>query len=275
MVDSCRLKMYRLRKYFKGELEDKAKIEDYVCSDSDCQRTYTSLEALDLEVDPTTFVFMCEYCGSSLEQGGDKCKGKDKDEAEKRKMQETLRKQQALFEQELKPFADLLKRIQPYDPPYFGTLQEWATAQAKIRQAAIDGEPLEENQANFVIEFEDEEGEGDVKEKQKVEAKELPPWMRLGYQDVVASAPPVKAQPLGREQELDSMSNQDTATQDGTYTSANAKRQLEDNSAHQQGKRIKLDSTSDFHAPAETQGQPQPENEKTDDADDDIEWEDI
>jgi len=101
MVDSCRLKMHRLRKYFKGELEDKAKVEDYVCSDADCQRTYTSLEALDLEVDPTTFVFMCEYCGSSLEQGKEKCK--DKDEAEKRKMKETLKKQHALFEQELKP----------------------------------------------------------------------------------------------------------------------------------------------------------------------------
>jgi len=142
----------------------------------------------------------------------------------------------------------------------------------------MNGEPLEENQANFVIEFEDEEDDEGAKEKQKVEAKELPPWMRLGYQDVVARAttPPVKAQAL-REQELESMSNQDTATQDDTYANANAKakRQFEDNNNDpHQGKRIKLESTSDFQAPGETQGQPQPEIEN-DDADEDIEWEDI
>ena len=46
MFDSSRLKMSRLRKFLKGESpEDRPKIDGYVCSDEDCRRPYTALEA--------------------------------------------------------------------------------------------------------------------------------------------------------------------------------------------------------------------------------------
>ena len=43
----------------------------------------------------------------------------------------------------------------------FVLLQEWAAVQAKIREASLNGESLEEAQEDFVIEFEDaDQGDG-------------------------------------------------------------------------------------------------------------------
>jgi len=272
MFDSCRLKMHKLRQYFKGE-DEKTKIDDYVCSDPECRRTYTSLEALDLEVDQETFLFLCEYCGSPLEKGGSSGT-QDKDALEKKKAKENLKRQQLLFEKELKPFAELLKRLQPYNPPYFGTLQEWATAQAKIRQASLNGESLdgEEDQTGLVIEFEDDQDEDNgAGEEQKVQPKELPPWMRLGYQDVKASEPPAPSKSLSQ---LESVSNQDTATNDDTYS--NGKRALEEddneNIQQQQAKKAKTEGTSDDMNQAHAHDVPPAVAEEDDD---DVEWEDM
>ena len=69
-------------------------------------------------------------------------------------------------------------------------LAVWATAQAKIREAKQNGdtEIIEQGKTDFNIEFEEDVGQKNdltaVKQEGKAEKKELPPWMRLGYQDV-------------------------------------------------------------------------------------------
>jgi len=263
MVDSCRLRMAQLRKYLKGEEDSKVKVEGYVCSDDECKRTYTALEASDLDVDPRTFMFLCEFCDSVLKESGG---GGSNRGDEKQKQKEIVKKQLALFDEELKPFADLLKRLKPYNPPYFGTLQEWATVQAKIRK----GESIEENeQEDFVIEF-DDAGDGDenglVSLEPKVKAKELPPWMRLGYQ------PESKPAATSETAAAASPSNQDNDIENNTNTTTTtAKRPLQDDegSDEQQAKRARVEEENEREK-AEEKPAVEPDEE-----DDDVEWEDI
>jgi len=239
-----------------------------------------------LEVDPATFMFLCEYCDSTLEESRP---GKKKGPMEdKERQEEAARKQLALFEEELQDFADLLKRLASYNPPYFGTLQEWAAVQAKIREASLNGESLEEAQEDFVIEFEDaDQGDGAgaaALEDSKQEAKELPPWMRLGYQDVKESGnaaagasgsgagggPTPAAGPSGAR------------AQQGTQVSEsgrNPKRALElDDDGGHGSKRAKMDDApapvADLGKGEGQQGGNEPDND-AEDADDDIEWEDM
>jgi len=184
MFDVCRLKLYKMKKFLKDELDDKTKIEDYLCSTEDCGRNYTSLEVLDLEVDPRSFEFLCEDCGGALDNGSAFAQSTD----EKKKHREKIKEQLLIFDEEFAPLTALLKTVQASgDPPYFGTLQEWAVMQRKMRQARNGEDPLGQASEGFVLEFDDDDddenaADGNAKPRQ-VEAKELPPWMRIGYQD--------------------------------------------------------------------------------------------
>lgn len=262
MVDSCRLKLYQVRRYLKGEEEDKTKVEGYFCPNEDCGKTYTALESTDLEVDEETFMFLCGVCDTTLQDGNTKA-----DDKETQKHKEMLKRQQALFEEELKPFGALLKRLQPYNPPDFGTLQEWATAQAKIREAKqnMDTEIIEQGKTDFNIEFEEDVGQKNdltaVKQEGKAEKKELPPWMRLGYQDVK-----VKTEGEGIP------AGQGTGAkleggEAGAAARATGKRSADNASQESVAKKAKVESAP---APVEPN-----ETEDAEEDDDDVEWEDM
>ena len=178
-----------------------------------------------------------------------------------------LKRQQALFEEELKPFGALLKRLQPYNPPDFGTLQEWATAQAKIREAKQNGdtEIIEQGKTDFNIEFEEDVGQKNdltaVKQEGKAEKKELPPWMRLGYQDVK-----VKTEGEGIP------AGQGTGAkleggEAGAAARATGKRSADNASQESVAKKAKVESAP---APVEPN-----ETEDAEEDDDDVEWEDM
>jgi len=74
-------------------------------------------------------------------------------------------------------------------------LQEWAQAQAKIREAKQNGDTDILDQAeNLVIDIDIEEEGDDILEPTVVsKPKELPPWMRLGYQE--RGAPKIADEP--------------------------------------------------------------------------------
>mmetsp|Transcript_15230 Transcript_15230/g.38731 ORF Transcript_15230/g.38731 Transcript_15230/m.38731 type:complete len:301 (-) Transcript_15230:216-1118(-) len=154
MFDVCRLKLYKMKKFLKDELDDKTKIEDYLCSTEDCGRNYTSLEVLDLEVDPRSFEFLCEDCGGALDNGSAFAQSTD----EKKKHREKIKEQLLIFDEEFAPLTALLKTVQASgDPPYFGTLQEWAVMQRKMRQARNGEDPLGQASEGFVLEFDDDD----------------------------------------------------------------------------------------------------------------------
>ena len=282
MVDLCRLKYYQLRRYLRGEQKEKATIEGYVCPNEDCGKTYSALEAVDLEVDDETFMFLCGNCDETLEKAG----AGDKTNEEKQKHREMLKEKLALFEKELEPFGDLLKRLQPYNPPYFGSLQEWATAQKAIMEAKKDGDAdlLEQAESDFVIDFQDERGKlGDYAEalkgvrgpEPKVKAKELPPWMRLGFNDVRQPGAAIAGGGIQQKQEPGTapsvgQGNATATTAPSSFAGqANGKRFIEDADGQGQAKRPRVETEA---APT-TEKQEEAIVEEEDE--DDVEWEDM
>ena len=205
MVDVCRLRLHKMRRRLKAELEEKATIEDYCCADEECAKTYSALEVLNLDVDPTTFDFLCEDCEGPLQQAGGSLKNADA----RRKHREAVRAQLDLLERQLAPLTGLLRSLEGVSPPFFGTLHAWAQLQEQIRRARKDGtltqiggndDAQEAGEVVIAFEEEDEEeggamgggtgngggagggaGKGPGGKRPAAPPKELPPWMRLGF----------------------------------------------------------------------------------------------
>ncbi|KAL1216534.1 hypothetical protein V5N11_030175 [Cardamine amara subsp. amara] len=191
IYDIVRIKVHRIKKKLKDELEDNNTVQEYVCPN--CQRKYNALDALRL-ISMEDDSFHCENCNGELVVECNKLTSEelvDGDDNARRRRREKLKDMLQKMEVQLKPLMDQINRVKDLPVPEFGSLQAWearATIAARENGELGPNDPLR-SQGGYgstpmpflgetKVEVNLGEGKEDVKSKGGDSSlKVLPPWM--------------------------------------------------------------------------------------------------
>lgn len=129
LVDSFRLRLFKVKDVLKKQIEGADAVQQYICPR--CGAKFSSLDAISL-LDPMTGVFRCEECKGELTEhvegpsqtGGGATAG-TAGAASRRERQAFFKDLSSRIEQQLKPLVEQLEKVRDVTPPDYGPLQDW------------------------------------------------------------------------------------------------------------------------------------------------------
>ncbi|GAA0148045.1 general transcription factor [Lithospermum erythrorhizon] len=189
--DVVRYRLHRMRKYLRDQLDDKNKIQEYLCSD--CGKKYNALDVSRL-ISMEDMNFHCERCNAELVAEMDNAgegAGEGDDNARKRS-REKYNDMLNRMEVQLKPLVEQLNRVKDLAVPELGSLQAWearALAAARAANGGSGGDPranqgfgtrmpfVGEPKIEVAISGVDDTGGSIAAQNGNEPIKVLPPWM--------------------------------------------------------------------------------------------------
>eukprot|EP00963_Diacronema_lutheri_P009182 scaffold824_cov327-Pavlova_lutheri.AAC.30 len=121
-ADYARLRLHKMRRKLRDELEEKSRILDYWCPNPRCGQHFTDFDAPSL-LDFRTGTFKCRDCQTELTTGKAKDKGAEVDVGAKRKAE--IKALLEKFDSQLAPLLKQLKAIENVRAPGFMPLTDW------------------------------------------------------------------------------------------------------------------------------------------------------
>ncbi|KAI9140799.1 hypothetical protein BKA69DRAFT_1175601 [Paraphysoderma sedebokerense] len=195
-VDVTKLRLYKMRMMIDAKMRSELENKGYICPN--CQKTYTPLEAQSL-IDPTTFLFNCEICGTNLEN--------NENEEGVRLSQEALSR----FIEQTNPITEILKQTDQIKLPVYNPLQTPAenaaitstrTVQKDIQLATETGTSATND---IVVVFETDDATARAKREEELEKKRQQNALPVWHQFSTVSGEPVQgtSTPPGEDEDLD------------------------------------------------------------------------
>lgn len=121
-ADYTRLRLHKIRRKLKDELDEKSRILDYFCPNPRCGQRFTDFDAPSL-LDFRTGTFKCRDCQTELTTGSTEEKGAEVDVGAKRKAE--IKALLEKFDTQLAPLLKQLKAVESVRAPGFMPLTDW------------------------------------------------------------------------------------------------------------------------------------------------------
>ncbi|KAF5839126.1 hypothetical protein DUNSADRAFT_1524 [Dunaliella salina] len=130
--DMIQLRLHVMRQLLKDELEAKEEVGRYVCKAGHCNKQYDSFDIPDiLQFDGS---LQCVMCGGVVEQVF--ATGQTGDDEQRKQRRERCQRVQHEMEMQLEAMLKLVATLRHTQPPFLGSLHDWALNRARAAEAA-------------------------------------------------------------------------------------------------------------------------------------------
>ncbi|KAG1669441.1 hypothetical protein FOA52_004074 [Chlamydomonas sp. UWO 241] len=135
LFDVVQLRLYVMRKVLKDELDCKEVLAQYKCTNDWCGKVYDSLEVNWL-IKPTGEM-QCDMCEGQLHPV--LASGQTGDDLARRERKAIISSRLTRMDEQLKDLNQLVSALRNSQPPFYGTLREWAVSQQQMLVKMEDG----------------------------------------------------------------------------------------------------------------------------------------
>jgi len=142
MFDALQLRLLRMRKDLKNELDSKEVLAKYMCLQ--CNKEFSSMDVAYMQAAGSDDLH-CDLCNNVVQQVF--ASGQTGDEVERRKRRKMLQERLQMMDTQLRDLEALIKSLRTAVAPYYGTLYEWAVRQQQLQQQSQKQQAAQQRQA--------------------------------------------------------------------------------------------------------------------------------